>query len=84
MCVGVLAFSFTLDSCFVGIIGWMALKCSSLSFSTASSLSFCALIRWILLLWLGMSPGGHQQGAGAILGVVVLEAFLCPEPRETR
>jgi hypothetical protein len=31
------------------------MKYSSLSFSTASSLIFGALIRWILLLWLGVS-----------------------------
>jgi hypothetical protein len=38
----------------------MSLKCSSLSLSTASALIFCALIHWILLLWLDMRPGGHQ------------------------
>jgi hypothetical protein len=32
----------------------------SLSFSIASSLNFYALIYWILLLWLGVSHGGHQ------------------------
>jgi hypothetical protein len=34
----------THHSCFVVIIGRIALKCLSLSFSTASSLSFCTLI----------------------------------------
>jgi hypothetical protein len=43
--IGVLVFYFTLHSCFIGIIDQMVLKCSSLSFSTASSLSFYALIR---------------------------------------
>jgi hypothetical protein len=33
---------------------------------------------------MGVRPGGHQQGAGVILGAVVLEAFFCPESRETR
>jgi hypothetical protein len=60
MSVGVLASSFTLHSYFVGITKQMMLKCLSLSFLTASSLGFCALIRLILLLWLGVSPGGHQ------------------------
>jgi hypothetical protein len=55
MGAGVLTFSFTLHSYFVGITGRMTLKYSSLSFSTASSLIFGALIRWILLLWLGVS-----------------------------
>jgi hypothetical protein len=50
----VLVFSFTLHSCFIGITSWMALKCSSLSFSAASSLIFCAINHWILILWLGM------------------------------
>jgi hypothetical protein len=57
---GVLVFSFTLHSYFIGIISRMVLKCSSLSFSTASFLSFYAIIRWILLFWLGVSPEGHQ------------------------
>ncbi len=57
---GVLAFLFTHHSYFVGITDCMSLKCSSLSFSAASSLIFCALIRWILLLWLDVTPGGHQ------------------------
>jgi hypothetical protein len=58
--VGALTFSFTLHSCFIGITDRMVLKCSSLSISVASSLIFYALIRWILLHWLGMRPGGHQ------------------------
>jgi hypothetical protein len=41
---GVLPFSFTLHSYFIGITGQMLLKCSSLSFSAASSLIFYALI----------------------------------------
>jgi hypothetical protein len=45
-----LVFSFTLYSCFVGMTDRMVLKNLSLFFSTASSLSFCALIHWILLL----------------------------------
>jgi hypothetical protein len=61
----------------------MSLKCASLSFSAASSLILCALIRWILLLWLGVRPGGHQRGAGAVLSIVVLEGFFCPEAKET-
>jgi hypothetical protein len=81
---GVLAYSFTLHSCFVGNIGQIVLKCSSLSFSTASSLNFCALIRWILHLWLGVSLGGHQRGAGAVSGTVVLDVLFCPDPGETR
>jgi hypothetical protein len=56
---GVLSFSFTLHSCFVRITGQMMLKYSSL-YSTTSSLIFCAFIHWILLLWLGVRPGGHQ------------------------
>jgi hypothetical protein len=47
---GMLVLSFTLHSCFVGNIGRIVLKCSSLSFTTASSLNFYALIHWILLL----------------------------------
>jgi hypothetical protein len=80
---GMSVFSFTLHSCLIGIIGWMVLKCSSLSFLTASSLIFYALIRWILLLWLGINPRGHQRGAGVVPGTVVLEALFCPKPRET-
>jgi hypothetical protein len=38
----------------------MVLKYSSLSFSTASSLIFYALIQWILLLWLDVKLGGHK------------------------
>jgi hypothetical protein len=57
---GVLDSSFTLHSYFIGITKQMMLKCLSLSFSTASSLDFCALICLILLLWLGVSPRGHQ------------------------
>jgi hypothetical protein len=76
---GASSFSFTLHSGFVGITGRMVFKCLSLSFSTASSLIFCALIHWILLLWLGMRPGGHQRGARAIPKAVVLKAFFCPE-----
>jgi hypothetical protein len=79
----VFAFSFTLHSFFVQIIDRMLLKCSSLSFSSTSPLIFCALIRWIPLLWLGVRPGGHQRGAGAISGMVVPEALLCPEAGET-
>jgi hypothetical protein len=56
---GVSTFSFTLHSYFVRITGRMMLKYSTLSFSTASSLIFCSLIRWILLLWLGVRPRGH-------------------------
>jgi hypothetical protein len=80
--VGVLAFSFTLLSCFVGVTDQMVLKCSSFSFSTASSLVLCALIRWILLLWLGVSSRGHQRGARAVPSTVVLNASFYPEPRE--
>jgi hypothetical protein len=29
-----------------------------------------------------VSPGGHQRGAGAVPGTIVLEACLCPEPGE--
>jgi hypothetical protein len=47
---GALVFSFTLHSCFVKITNRIVLKCSSLSFSVASSLSFYAVIHWILLL----------------------------------
>jgi hypothetical protein len=43
-------FSFTLDSYFIMITGRIELNCSSLSFSTTSSIIFYALIRWILLL----------------------------------
>jgi hypothetical protein len=78
--VGVLAFSFNLHSCFIGITGRMSLKCSSLSFSASS---FYALICWILLLWLGVRPRGHQRGAGVVLGTVVLDVPLCPRPDET-
>jgi hypothetical protein len=80
---GVLAFSFTLHFCFIGITGCMSLKCSSLSFLVASSLIFCALICWILFLWLDVRPRGHQRGAGAISGAVVLEGFFYPEAKET-
>jgi hypothetical protein len=59
------------------------LKCSSLSFSASSSLIFCALIHWILLLWLDMRPRGHQRGVGTILTAVVLKGFFCPEAEET-
>jgi hypothetical protein len=31
-----------------------------------------------------VSPGGHQQGAGAISGMVVLEIPFCTGPRESR
>jgi hypothetical protein len=78
----VLAFSFTLHSCFVGNIVQIVLKCSFLSFSTASSLNFCALIHRILLLWMGVSPRGHQRGAGAVSGTVVLDVLFCLDPRE--
>jgi protein-S-isoprenylcysteine O-methyltransferase Ste14 len=60
MSAWVLAFSFTHHSYFIGITNQMLLKCSSLSFSTTSSLGFCALIFYILLLLLGVSPGGHK------------------------
>jgi hypothetical protein len=73
MSLGTLVFSFTLHYCFMGIMGRIALKCSSLSFSVASSLSFCALVLWILLLWLGVRPSGQQRCVGAISGAVVLE-----------
>jgi hypothetical protein len=78
-----LAFSFTLHSSFIGIIDHMSLKCSSLSFSIVSSLIFCTLICWILLLWLGVRPRLHQRGAGAVSGVVVLEGLFCPEVEES-
>jgi hypothetical protein len=81
--VGVLAFSFTLHSYFVRITCHMSMKCSSLSFSATSSLILCALIHWILLLWLGMRPGGHQRGARAVPGAIALEGFFCPEAEET-
>jgi hypothetical protein len=81
--VGVSTFSFTLHSCFVKITGRMMLKYLSLSFSAASSLIFCSLIHWILLLWLGVRPRGHQRGAGAVPGAVVFEALFCHEPIET-
>jgi hypothetical protein len=80
---GVSTFYFTLHSCFIEITGRMILKYSFLSFSTASSLIFCALICWILLLWLGVRHGGQQRDAGAVPGVVVFEAFFCPEATET-
>jgi hypothetical protein len=73
MGAGVPTFSFTLHSYFVGITDRITLKYSSLSFSPASSLIFYSLIRWILLLWLGVRPGGHQRGVGAVPGVVVLD-----------
>jgi predicted Abi (CAAX) family protease len=57
---GASTFSFTLHSYFIGITDRMVLKCSSLSFSAASSLIFCALIHWILLFWLEVTPGGDQ------------------------
>jgi hypothetical protein len=60
----------------------MLLKWSSISFSVASSLIFCVLIRWIHLLWLGMRPGGRQRGDGAVSGAVVLEGFFCLEVKE--
>jgi hypothetical protein len=81
---GASTFSFTLHSYFIGITNRMVLKCSSLSFSTASSLIFYALIHWILLLWLGMRPGGHQRGVGAVSGAVVLDAPLYPTADKTR
>jgi hypothetical protein len=56
----------------------MMLKYSSLSFSAASSLIFCALIHWILLLWLGVRPGGHQRGAETVPGAVVLDGCFWP------
>jgi hypothetical protein len=60
----------------------MSLKCSSLSFSAAYFLIFYTLICWILLLWLDVRPGGHQRGAGAVLGTVVIDIPFCPEPDE--
>jgi hypothetical protein len=42
--IGVLAFPFTMHSCFIRITDRMLLKCSSLSFSVTSSLIFYALI----------------------------------------
>jgi hypothetical protein len=80
---GVSTFSFTLHSCFVGITGRMMLKYSSLFVSAASSLIFRTLIHWILLLWLGVSPGGHQRGAGVILGAVVLDGCFWLEAAKT-
>jgi hypothetical protein len=77
-----LVFSFTLHYCFVGNTDRMVLKFSSLSFSAALSLTFCTLIHWIILLWLGVSPGAHQRGAGAVLDAVVFEILLYPEPEE--
>jgi hypothetical protein len=70
---GVPTFSVTLHSYFVGITDRMILKFSSLSFSAASSLNFCALIHWILLLWVGVRHGGHQRGAKAVPSMVVLD-----------
>jgi hypothetical protein len=78
-----LAFSFSLHSCFIRITDPMSLKYSSPSFSTASYLIFYALIHWILLLWLGVRPRGHQRGARTVPGAVVFEVFFCPESRET-
>jgi hypothetical protein len=60
MGLGASTFSFTLHSCFIRITGRMTLKYSSLSFSATSSLIFYTLIRWILLLWLGVMLRGHQ------------------------
>jgi hypothetical protein len=37
----------------------------------------------MILLRLGVSPGGHQWSAGAVLSAVVLKASLCPELGET-
>jgi hypothetical protein len=79
---GISAFSYTLHSCYVGNIGRIVLKCSSLSFSATSYFNFCALIHWILLLRLCVSPGGHQRGAGAVPGMVVLNVCFCPETVE--
>jgi hypothetical protein len=73
MGAGVPTFSFTLHSYFVGITDRITLKYSSLSFSAASSLIFYSLIHWILLLWLGVRPGGHQRSVGAVPGTVVLD-----------
>jgi hypothetical protein len=78
-----LAFSFTLHSCFVEITDQMVLRCPSLSFSAASSLIFCALIHWILLLQLGVSPRENKRGVGAVPGAVVLKVFFCPESGES-
>jgi hypothetical protein len=83
MSAGALVFSFTLHSCFIGITDRVTLKCSSLSFSVASSLTFSTLNCWILLLWLGMSPGGHQRGVGAIPGMIVFKVPFCTNPGET-
>jgi hypothetical protein len=83
MGTGVLTFSFTLQSCFVGITSQMMLIYSSLSFFIASSLIFCALIRWILHLWLGVRPRGLQRGAGAVPGEVVLNDRFWPGAAET-
>jgi hypothetical protein len=80
---GVLAFSFTLHSCFIGITDWMSLKCSSLSFLTASSLIFYAFIRWILLLRLDVRLGGYQRGVGAVLRTIVFRAPFYTDPEET-
>jgi hypothetical protein len=80
---GVLAFSLTLHSCFIRITDRMSFTFLSLSLLIASSLIFCALIHWILLLWLGVRPGGYQQGPRAVPSVVVLEAFFYHESRET-
>jgi hypothetical protein len=80
---GALTFSFTHHSWLIRMTGRMVLKCSCLSFSAASSLIFYALIRWILLLWLGVGPRGHQRGVGAIPGTVVINVFFCPELDET-
>jgi hypothetical protein len=59
------------------------LKCSSIFFSVVSSFNFYALIHWILLLWLCVSPGGHQRGARAIPGTVVLHVCFCPKTVKT-
>jgi hypothetical protein len=84
MDAGISAFSFTLYSFFVGNIGQIVLKCSSLSFSATSSFNFCALIHWILLLWLCVSPRGHPRGAVAVPSAVVLDICFCLEIVEIR
>jgi hypothetical protein len=47
------------------------------------SLNFYALICWILLLWLCMSPGRHQRRADAVPGAVLFETPFCTDPGET-
>jgi hypothetical protein len=81
--VRVVVFYFMFHSFFIGIIRQIALKCSSLSFLGASSLSFCVLIRLNLLPWFDVSPGEYQRGVGAILATAVLKLLHYHEHGET-